>query len=263
METSKQSDRSRSRNQVNFAISVDEDDSKIKNLRRATQRRLDEFDDIEERQRQSQIVGMSIGIVFASLIFTCWTLPLWICWGKLCCTYNYSFGSPKLRCKNFCKEPVCKYKRPLHDNENSHYRRAKKDGLVGEPNQDIMKFMKMQQQANNLNYMNQMAQSNQTYMNQGMGMGMFNQGMMMQGGMQLYQVNPTQMDMHHQNNMMMPTQQNHLMTDAQINNSHSVTNGMQSQDTTLMRNSNEYNQNTSVIEMNQQYPQSQLKPKVF
>eukprot|EP00347_Sterkiella_histriomuscorum_P007776 403347603 len=266
METS---DSIRQRNQVNQSRYSQEDDQdylKIKNLRKSTKRELRRRS--SEAQQDAEDTGMGMGIGFGIGFPMLYSLPIWICWCKMCCTYDYREGRAEVRCKKCCSEPVCKYKRPIHFHENSLLQKAKKDGIVGAPNQDIMKFMNLQQQASALNQLNQMAAqmnmmnpySNPAQMN--MGMGMQNQGMMTQGG-QIYQPSPALMNMQYSNNMVMPTQQNHLMTDASLIKPNQVgadtTLGIPVQNTSMMQNNYGYDPNTSFSPLNQQQPQNQQR----
>eukprot|EP00347_Sterkiella_histriomuscorum_P015837 403355500 len=274
MESNVLTENIRQRVQVNkdrYSQEDDEDYLKIKNLRRSTKRELRRRS--AQAQEDSEDVGIGMGLGFGLGFPMLYSLPIWICWCKLCCTYDYREGRAEVRCKKCCSEPVCKYKRPIHFRENSQLQKAKRDGIVGDPNHDIMKFMNLQQQASALNQLNQMAaQMNMinpcnnpvqmnTVMNSGLVMGMQNQGIITQGGMQNFQPNPALMNIQYQSNQMMANQHNHFMPDASLIKSNQVgvdtAMDMPVQNINMMQNNSGYNPNISTLPLIYQNPQNQ------
>eukprot|EP00347_Sterkiella_histriomuscorum_P023265 403335313 len=182
----------------------------MKNLRNATKRRLQTIKGAQNSQDQDNDSEDSsvnpvviMPIIFAFMAF----VPIWICWGKLCCTYDYKQGKSSLRCKQCSEEAVCKKKTPLHIHDESLYQKASKKGLVGEANLDIVRFYAMNVQASSLIQIsamaNQLAMGNQfqspyqnqqqMYMGTNSGIEMQSQGMMSNRRAQdvFYQPNPT------------------------------------------------------------------------
>eukprot|EP00347_Sterkiella_histriomuscorum_P021308 403334456 len=261
MEINDPSNSIRQENYINerlYSTQEDGDYLKIKNLRKSTLRQLQRRSAQRKEAKEKANIGIGLGIGLG--LPSIYILPCLICfWCKMCYTYEYREGRAVLRCKKCCKEPVCKYQRPLSQLKDSLFQKAKRDGIVGAPDHDIMNFYKMQQQASALNQINQLAaQMNMLTAQMNMGMGLQNYGMQPSGGFNFYQPTPALMNMQYSNNVMLPTQQNYLMTDDSLTKPNQVTDrtlGIPIQNQSMMQSNYGYDPNTSISPLNQQKPQ--------